>query len=437
MKNKLYILLLAAVVLLAILFIPIPQAAYDDGGTREYIALTYKIVDWNRIYDDGVYEKTSVYFGSDRSESIDTLWEREAENICHSFKAKLILLENTSARVEPLEGEPERESCDRFSFKLGGLEDIQPQLGDILNITYTGGIMESYPAQIKVTGWAISKDQRPLEYTGIWMGKGPAQLVDNNIFSDIIITEIYANCFFAKTVTPTPYTILLWGQLGEEWCVGDQVLCTYEHTGYDSKTQRVEASMLTIRLSNREPDSLVCAKPVIYLYPPELTDTYVALELDGELICTYPGYKNGWHITAAPDGTLTDEKGKTYNYLYWEGTSNTQWDLSEGFCVKGEDTAAFLEDALEKLGLNRREANEFIVYWLPLMEENAYNIISFQQEVYTDAARLKVSPAPDTVIRVFMAWQGADSFVQIPAQELTAPTREGFTVVEWGGTEID
>ena len=70
------------------------------------------------------------------------------------------------------------------------------------------------------------------------------------------------------------------------------------------------------------------------------------------------------------------------------------------------------------------------------MVENPYNIISFQQEVYTDAAKLKVSPAPDTIIRVFMAWQGVDSFVDMMPQELTAPAREGFTVVEWGGTEI-
>lgn len=104
---------------------------------------------------------------------------------------------------------------------------------------------------------------------------------------------------------------------------------------------------------------------------------------------------NGWNITAAPDGTLTDENGQTYNYLYWEGETAATWDLSKGFCVKGEDTAAFLEVTLEKLGLNRKEANEFIVYWLPLMEQNPYNIISFQTDVYTDAAQLQISPTPD------------------------------------------
>ena len=185
------------------------------------------------------------------------------------------------------------------------------------------------------------------------------------------------------------------------------------------------------------PDEIVCAeKPVIYLYPTEETEVSVKLDLDGKLTCTYPAYNAGWNVTAAPDGTLTDAKGQTYNYLYWEGETNAQWDMTEGFCIKGEDTAAFLEDALEKLGLNRKEANEFIVYWLPLMEQNPYNIISFQTDIYTDAAELQIDPAPDTLIRVFMAWKVADDFVELPTQELTAPERSGFTVIEWGGTEI-
>ena len=40
-----------------------------------------------------------------------------------------------------------------------------------------------------------------------------------------------------------------------------------------------------------------------------------------------------------------------------------------------------------QLGLNREEANEFIIYWLPQMQDNAYNLISFQQDVYTDSAK--------------------------------------------------
>ena len=104
--------------------------------------------------------------------------------------------------------------------------------------------------------------------------------------------------------------------------------------------------------------------------------------------------------------------------------------------MAGEGTAAFLEDALARLGLTEREANEFIIYWLPRMEGNPYNLISFQTDAYTDAAELTIDPAPDTLIRVFLAWKGLDAPVEVEPQKLTAPERAGFTAVEWGGAEV-
>ena len=177
-------------------------------------------------------------------------------------------------------------------------------------------------------------------------------------------------------------------------------------------------------------------KPVIYLYPETETRVTVKLDLPGELTCTYPAYDGGWTVTAAPDGTLTDEHGRTYNYLYWEGEVANGFDFSKGFCVAGSDTAAFLEDALDRLGLTRREANEFLVYWLPRMQDNPYNLIAFQQEAYTESAKLTVSPQPDSVLRVFMAWKPLARPVDIPAQTLPGFERRGFTLVEWGGAEV-
>ena len=119
---------------------------------------------------------------------------------------------------------------------------------------------------------------------------------------------------------------------------------------------------------------------MIYLYPETRQPVTVKLDLKGQLTCTYPAYEDGWRVTADPDGTLTDASGQQYNYLYWEGISEEPFSISQGWCIKGEDTAAFLGGALEQLGLNRKEANEFIVYWLPQMEQNPYNLICFQQE---------------------------------------------------------
>ena len=194
--------------------------------------------------------------------------------------------------------------------------------------------------------------------------------------------------------------------------------------------------LLTLCACGPREEMVAEEKPVIYLYPETETRVTVKLDLSGELTCTYPAYDGGWTVTAAPDGTLTDEHGQTYNYLYWEGEGTEAYDFSKGFCVAGSDTAAFLEDALDRLGLTRREANEFLVYWLPRMQDNPYNLIAFQQEAYTESAKLTVSPQPDSVLRVFMAWKPLARPVDVPAQTLPGCERRGFALVEWGGAEV-
>ena len=48
---------------------------------------------------------------------------------------------------------------------------------------------------------------------------------------------------------------------------------------------------------------------------------------------------------------------------------------------------------------------------------------------------LEISPKPDTVIRVMMAWKSLKESTTIQPQQLDSIERKGFTVVEWGGTE--
>ena len=181
------------------------------------------------------------------------------------------------------------------------------------------------------------------------------------------------------------------------------------------------------------------AKPVIYLYPEEKTDISVSVEFKegGELTCTYPEYTDGWNVTAMPDGTLYDENGNEYYCLYWEGEGNAKLDISKGYCIKGEDTADFLREKLMYIGLTAREANEFIIYWLPLMEDNKYNLITLHTDDYSASVPLNVSPAPDTIIRVFMTFEPVSEFTEIEEQVLPSYERNGFTLVEWGGSQRD
>ena len=88
------------------------------------------------------------------------------------------------------------------------------------------------------------------------------------------------------------------------------------------------------------------------------------------------------------------------------------------------------------MGLTEDEMNEFIVYWLPLMEHNKYNLISFQGDVYTNSAKLNITPTPDSLLRIFMTFVPLEEAVDIQPQQLETFERNGFTVVEWGGSEI-
>lgn len=174
------------------------------------------------------------------------------------------------------------------------------------------------------------------------------------------------------------------------------------------------------------------AKPVIYLYPEEKMNFKVSLDLDGQLTTTYPEYRDGWEGVADVDGTLHLD-GHEYSYLFWEGIDNNVYDFSKGFVVKGSESATFLQETLSKMGLLPKEYNEFIVYWLPLLQANEYNLITFQQETYTDYARLHIEPKPDSLLRVYMVYKPLLAPKQIEPQVFEPFIREGFTVVEWGG----
>ena len=179
-------------------------------------------------------------------------------------------------------------------------------------------------------------------------------------------------------------------------------------------------------------------KPVIYLYPEEdNTEVTVSLDYDGSLTELYPEFNidGGWNVTADRDGTITYE-GEKFDYLFWEGDPNRQYSFFTGFCVKGEDTEAFLEEKLTEIGLNEAERAEFKAFWVPEMEDNEYNVISFQGKSYTKGAKLNIEPKPDTLIRVFMAWYPSDKKVKINPQYLEEFDRKGFTVVEWGGNRV-
>lgn len=180
-------------------------------------------------------------------------------------------------------------------------------------------------------------------------------------------------------------------------------------------------------------------KPIIYLYPEDKTKISVILGNSDKITCSYPKYINVWNILAKPNGDLKDlSTGKDLYSLYYESKNIVDFKVEkEGFCIKGEDSANFLEEKLEQLGLNYKEKEEFIVYWLPKLEANKYNYIRFATvDEINENMPLEINPNPDKIIRVLMTFKGLENPINVQEQQLETQTRTGFVAVEWGGTEI-
>jgi hypothetical protein len=191
------------------------------------------------------------------------------------------------------------------------------------------------------------------------------------------------------------------------------------------------------------PGRAPCLKPVIYLFPTKIQKIKVELKYKGEIIADYPSYNNkinGWDVTAFPDGKIIDNTdSKEYSYLFWEGNpeKNINYDLSKGFIVEGKSSKQFLQDTLSSLGLTPKEYNEFIVFWYPKMKDNKFNLIHFAGKEYTDSALLTITPKPDSLLRIFMVLKPLNEYINVKPQEIKNFQRKGFTVIEWGGTEIN
>ena len=190
----------------------------------------------------------------------------------------------------------------------------------------------------------------------------------------------------------------------------------------------------------KHPEEVTCKKPVIYVYDDLNREVDITLKKSNntDIDLEYPVSDKGtWHIKASSNGNINYNE-RNYNYLYWEDNENISFYRQRGYCVKGEDTAEFLEYALEDLGLNQKEIDDFITYWLPEMVNNKYNIIEFNPEEYRQMYKLSSSPKADNIITVFMVYTPSDVYIDLEPQHLGAFNdweRNGLTIVEWGGAK--
>lgn len=219
--------------------------------------------------------------------------------------------------------------------------------------------------------------------------------------------------------------------------VGD-VTSTLYFIELDKQYTEQTINVVVNDINNSNP--MVSYKPIIYIYPKQEQNVKVTLGSSDKLLVSYPVYNNGWNVLAKKDGTLIDNKTNRELYsLYYESENNINFKIeNEGFVISKEEIIPFLEEKLEILGLNPREQEEFIIYWLPILQKNNYTYIRFAtNEEINNNMSLQVEPVPDTMIRVLMIFKGLEEKINVKEQQLQKVTRNGYTVVEWGATIIE
>ena len=217
---------------------------------------------------------------------------------------------------------------------------------------------------------------------------------------------------------------------------GIYLMVSYDREDTDeSKAFEVIYDIKTGNVTREELDYIGgYGKPVLYLYPEEITDVTVNFEYEDRLTTTYPKFVNEWKVTANPNGDLYDKDGKYYYGLYWEEDLNHDITFNTGFYVTKDNAIEFLEEKLSIIGLNDKERNEFIMYWLPILEKNGKNLVYFELTEERDMYnKINISPKPDSLLRVAIHVKKVDKKVNIREQKLTSFNRNGFVAVEWGG----
>jgi len=211
---------------------------------------------------------------------------------------------------------------------------------------------------------------------------------------------------------------------------------------FDFKDQYVYTLSISMfndpNVSQKKPHAV--RKPVIYLYPTETTKINIEVKPKGKFTFTYPKYpKNGWQVTAKPNGDIT-HNDRLYSYLFWEGESAiiNEIDQNSGFIVNADTVVQFLENTLTTVGLTTKEQADFITFWAPILEQNKLNFIHFEFNDGYDKyiSNMEITPKPDTEIRIFMTFKAVNTtYNSVTPQIIPTYKRNGFTVVEWGGSE--
>lgn len=200
-----------------------------------------------------------------------------------------------------------------------------------------------------------------------------------------------------------------------------------------------ESSSCSIPTESTEEDTTytdstgpIIRKPNIYIYPTEEIELNIKINFPngGEVIESIPEYDNGWNIKVDTTGLINNY----YRYLYYECTAPDLYQDKKGWVVHKDNLTTFFKNNLYETGFSDLEINDFIEYWIPVLNSSEYYVIYPQyKEDLSSIVELEFSNIPDNLLRLFYLIKEFDEQFLVESEpEIPTFTRSGYYVVEWG-----
>jgi hypothetical protein len=179
-------------------------------------------------------------------------------------------------------------------------------------------------------------------------------------------------------------------------------------------------------------DSINVRKPNIYIYPVQKMNLSIKLIFPqgGSITESIPLYHGIWNIDVEPSGLIDNQ----YSYLYYECRIADQFKYKSGWEVEGNQLETFFRDNLAETGFIETEIEDFIEYWIPILDDTKnYAIFPQFKEDIDPVIQLNFSVEPTSVLRLFYVIMENEGMIH-DLEEPVIPhfERIGFTVTEWG-----
>ncbi|MFV0593525.1 MAG: PKD domain-containing protein [Draconibacterium sp.] len=178
-------------------------------------------------------------------------------------------------------------------------------------------------------------------------------------------------------------------------------------------------------------DDIHTEKPNIYIYPDSQLNLCLKINfpIGGNIVKSIPEYGDGWCFNVDKNGIIDNQ----YTYLFYESIQPDIYQYEKGWCIKKDSLSSFFKQNMKMYNFSNAEIQDFIDYWIPLLNKaDYYKIYPQTNKIIDNIIQLDFSEKPDNVYRLFYGIVETDKYYELEKPTILAFNRNGFYVVEWG-----